>query len=145
MKKTNESYKTMDVISFAEFCRCMRQAKAENPDITEEELNAITNDLIMTVPLLGDENKAEREPQIFLELSKYGNEEDAVIDEVLASMGTLLKPTAQPTAAEVAANPDAFVILRRKDLAPYFDEDTPAEEIDLMITTLLEADRIRNK
>ena len=135
----------MDVISFAEFCRCMRQAKAENPDITEEELNAITNDLIMTVPLLGDENKAEREPQIFLELSKYGNEEDAVIDEVLASMGTLLKPTAQPTAAEVAADPDAFVILRRKDLATYFDEDTPAEEIDLMLTALLEADRIQNE
>ena len=60
-------------------------------------------------------------------------------------MGTLLKPTAQPTAAEVAVDPDAFVILRREDLAPYFDRDTPAEEIDLMLTALLEADRIRNE
>lgn len=145
MKKTIENYKTMDVISFTVFCRCMQQAKAENPNITEEELNAIANDLVMTVPLLGDEDKAEREPQMFLELSEDENEQDAVLDEVLASMGTLLKPTAQPTAAEVTADPDAFVILRRKDLAPYFDEDTPAEEIDLMITTLLEADRIRNE
>ena len=145
MKKTNENCKTMDVISFADFGQFMRQAEAENPNITEEELNAITNDLIMTVPLLGDEDKAEREPQMFLELSEGGNEQDAVLDEVLASMGTLLKPTAQPTTAEVMADPDAFVILRREDLAPYFDEDTPAEEIDLMITTLLEADRIRNE
>ena len=145
MKKTNESCKTMDVINFADFCRCMRQAKAENPNITEEEMNALANDLVMTVPLLGDEDKAERKPQMFLELSEDKNEQDAVLDEVLASMGTLLKPTAQPTAVEVAANSDAFVILRRKDLAPYFDEDTPAEEIDLMLTTLLEADRIRNE
>lgn len=145
MKQTNENCKTMDVISFADFCRCMRQAMAENPNITEEELNAMATDLVMTVPLLGDEEKAEREPQMFLELSEDEDEQDAVLDEVLASMGTLLKPTAQPTAAEVAADPDAFVILRREDLAPYFDEDTPAEVIDLMITTLLEADRIRNE
>lgn len=145
MKKTIENYKTMDVISFADFCRCMRQAKAENPNITEEELNTLANDLIMTVPLLGDEDSAEREPQMFPELSEDGNEEDTALDEVLASMGTLLKPTAQPTAAEVMADPDAFVILRREDLAPYFDEDTPAEEIDLMLTALLEADRIRNE
>jgi hypothetical protein len=118
---------------------------AENPNITEEELNAMATDLVMTVPLLGDEEKAEREPQMFLELSEDEDEQDAVLDEVLASMGTLHKPTAQPTAAEVAADPDAFVILRREDLAPYFDEDTPAEVIDLMITTLLEADRIRNE
>lgn len=145
MKKTIENYKTMDVISFADFCRCMQQAKVENPNITEEELNAMATDLVMTVPLLGDEEKAEREPQMFLELSEDEDEQDAVLDEALASMGTLLKPTAQPTAAEVAADPDAFVILRREDLAPYFDEDTPAEVIDLMITTLLEADRIRNE
>ena len=145
MKKTNENCKTMDVISFADFCQFMRQAEAENPNITEEELNALANDLVMTVPLLGDEDKAEREPQMFLELSEGGNEQDAVLDEVLASMGTLLKPTAQPTTAEAAADPDAFVILRRKDLATYFDEDTPAEEIDLMLTALLEADRIQNE
>ena len=145
MKQTNENCKTMDVISFADFCRCLQQAMAENPNITEEELNTLANDLVMTVPLLGDEEKAEREPQMFLELSEDEDEQDAVLDEVLASMGTLLKPTAQPTAAEVAADPDAFVILRREDLAPYFDEDTPAEVIDLMITTLLEADRIRNE
>lgn len=145
MKKTIENYKTMDVISFTDFCRCMQQAKAENPNITEEELNAIANGLVMTVPLLGDEDKAERKPQMFLELSEDGNDEDAVLDEVLASMGTLLKPTPQPTAAEVAADPDAFVILRREELAPYFDGDTPAEEIDLILTALLEADRIRNE
>ncbi len=145
MKKTIENYKTMDVISFADFCRCMQQAKAEYPNITEEELNAIANDLVMTVPLLGDEDNAERKPQMFLELSKDEDKQDAVLDEVLASMGTLLKPTAQPTAAEVAVDPDAFVILRREDLAPYFDRDTPAEEIDLMLTALLEADRIRNE
>ena len=142
MKKTNERCKTMDVISFADFCRCMRQAEAENPNITEEELNAMANDLVMTVPLLGDEDKAERELQMFL---AYSDGEDPVLDEVLASIGTLLKPTAQPTAAEVAADPDAFVILRREDLAPHFDGDTPAEEIDLMLTALLEADRIRNE
>ena len=93
MKKANESYKTMDVISFADFCRCMRQTKAENPNITEEELNAITNDLIMTVPLLdGKETESMDDVQMIGVLSREGADPDPVLDEVLSSMGTLFKP-----------------------------------------------------
>ena len=93
MKKTNESYKTMDVISFADFCRCMQQAKAENPNITEEELNALANDLIMTVPLLdGKEIKPTGDVPMIGVLSREGADPDPVLDEVLSSMGTLFKP-----------------------------------------------------
>ena len=52
MKKTIENYKTMDVISFADFCRCMRQAMAENPNITEEELDAAPLDGVGFIPLM---------------------------------------------------------------------------------------------
>lgn len=93
MKKANESYKTMDVISFADFCRCMRQTKAENPNITEEELNALANDLIMTVPLLdGKETESMDDVQMIGVLSREGADPDPVLDEVLSSMGTLFKP-----------------------------------------------------
>ncbi len=92
MKKTNESYKTMDVISFADFCRCMRQAKAENPNITEEELDALANDLIMTVPLLdGKEMEPMDDVPMIGVLSREGADPDPVLDEVLSSMGTLFK------------------------------------------------------
>ena len=89
MKKTIENYKTMDVISFADFCRCMRQAKAENPNITEEELDALANDLIMTVPLPA--KPMDDVPMIGV-LSREGADPDPVLDEVLSSMGTLFKP-----------------------------------------------------
>lgn len=93
MKKTNENYKTMDVVSFADFCRCMRQAKAENPNITEEELDALANDLIMTVPLLdGEETEPMDDVQMIGVLSREGADPDPVLDEVLSSMGTLFKP-----------------------------------------------------
>ena len=93
MKKTIENYKTMDVISFADFCRCMRQAKAENPNITEEELNTLANDLIMTVPLPdGKEIAPMDDVQMIGVLSREGADPDPVLDEVLSSMGTLFKP-----------------------------------------------------
>ena len=93
MKKTNESCNTMDVISFADFCRCMRQAEAENPNITEEELNALANDLVMTVPLLdGKETESMDDVQMIGVLSREGADPDPVLDEVLSSMGTLFKP-----------------------------------------------------
>ena len=93
MKKTIENYKTMDVTSFADFCRCMRQAKAENPNITEEELNTLANDLIMTVPLPdGKEIEPMDDVQMIGVLSREGADPDPVLDEVLSSMGTLFKP-----------------------------------------------------
>ena len=93
MKQTNENCKTMDVISFADFCRCMRQAEAENPNITEEELNTLANDLIMTVPLPdGKEIEPMDDVQMIGVLSREGADPDPVLDEVLSSMGTLFKP-----------------------------------------------------
>lgn len=92
MKKTNESCKTMNVISFADFCRCMQQAKAENPNITEEELNALANDLIMTVPLPDvEETEPMDDVQMIGVLSREGADPDPILDEVLSSMGTLFK------------------------------------------------------
>ena len=93
MKKTNESYKTMDVINFADYFRCMQQAKAENPNITEEELDALANDLIMTVPLLdGKETESMDDVQMIGVLSREGADPDPILDEVLSSMGTFFKP-----------------------------------------------------
>ena len=137
MKQTNENCKTMDVISFADFCRCMRQAMAENPNITEEELNTA-----VMQPIL-------RKRRRTLEQLKAMERIDTSFEE--NSIAELRKAQADDYEGYINGDldgeefPDAFVILRREDLAPYFDEDTPAEEIDLMLTALLEADRIRNE
>lgn len=145
MKKNSENQATINVINFADVCRFVRQAKAENPNATEDELFEQANDLMMTVPLLGDADNVEQEPQMILEFSKSKDERDAVLDEVLSSMGTLIRPTAQPTPKEVEADPDAFVVFRREELAPYFDDDSSAEYIKMLVITLLEVDRIRNE
>ena len=92
MKKTNENNNTMYVLNFAEFCRRMKQAKAENPDITEEELDALANSLIMPVPLADDNGKESMDDeQMIGVLSQEGAEPDPVLDEVLSSMGAFIK------------------------------------------------------
>ena len=92
MKKTNENNNTMDVISFADFCRCMRQAKVENPNITEEELDALANSLITPVPLADDNEKESMDDvQMIGVLSRNDAEPDPVLDEVLSSMGAFIK------------------------------------------------------
>lgn len=70
-------------------------------------------------------------------------EEDDVLEEVLSSLGTVIKPAPRPTQEEIDADPDAFISIPRAVFAPYFDDDTPDAEIELIIHCLLEADRIR--
>lgn len=92
MKKTNENNNTMYALNFADFCRCMKQAKAENPNITEEELDALANSLITPVPLADDNGKESMDDvQMIGVLSQEGAEPDPVLDEVLSSMGAFIK------------------------------------------------------
>ena len=66
-----------------------------------------------------------------------------MLEEVLASLGTVIKPTPRSTQEKIDADPDAFISFPRAMFAPYFDDDTPDAEIELIIHCLLEADRIR--
>ena len=75
--------------------------------------------------------------------TKPTEEEDGLLEEVLASLGTVIKPAPRPTQEEINADPDAFISFPRAMFAPYFDEDTSDDEIELTIHCLLEADRIR--
>lgn len=71
------------------------------------------------------------------------DDEDETLDEVLASLGTVIKPVEMPMQEEVDANPDAYVSIDRKLLAPFFDEDTPDEVIAMVILTVLEMNHLR--
>ncbi len=71
-------------------------------------------------------------------------EEDDVLEEVLASLGAVIKPSPRPTQEEIDADPDAFISIPRAVFAPYFDDDTPDEWIEMVVLGLLEADRIRS-
>lgn len=69
---------------------------------------------------------------------------DTALEEVIADMGgVLIKPSPRPTQEEIDANPDAFVSIDRKVLAPYFVEDCPAEYVEMVILTLLAMNRMR--
>ena len=71
-------------------------------------------------------------------------EEDDVLEEVLSSLGTVIKPTPRPTQEEIDADPDAFISFPRAMFAPYFDDDMPDAWIEMIILAMLEADRIRS-
>lgn len=72
------------------------------------------------------------------------DDEDDVLEEVIADMGgVLVKPSPRPTQAEVEANPDEFISIDRKVLAPYFGEDVPAEYVEMFILAMLAMNRMR--
>ena len=71
-------------------------------------------------------------------------EEDDVLEEVLSSLGPVIKPAPRPTQEEIDADPGAFISFPRAMFAPYFDDDMPDAWIEMIILAMLEADRIRS-
>ena len=70
------------------------------------------------------------------------DDKDTAEDEVLSSLGTVIKPSPRPTQKDIDANPKAYVSISRAALAPFFGEDTPDEVVEMIILAVLAINRI---